>query len=158
MIKEFKTTNGNFCFVKLPDNVDKKHVWITDYRPDCLEFYCKNDVCYDRIRFEHPIEIIGFVEDLENNDWVKIVDSYADCNLFDFMNYITNEGCSALESGNSLMESLDVYTENPYWCDNSYKNCNEDCLETCCTCDLIEKWESFDESKIGNWILIKYIL
>lgn len=109
---DFKTSRGQFAVVKIPNNNhNNDYTWSTE-----------EDIAFvlDEGLEENPIEdihvgkcsIIGFLKDLTEEQWTEVVDTYADCSLPNFMNYITNEGCSAKESGKSLVDSLGIEGDN----------------------------------------------
>jgi len=137
---EFKTSQGQFAFLK--DNGTLKFI-IT-----------KKGVVINGKK----VKPIGFVKDLTEEQWSEIVDGYASCGVPDFMNYITNEGCTATESGKSLMDSLEVYTKNPiekpisvYY--TSVFSLEKNPQETYRS-DLHEYEKA--QGRTGNWLLIKY--
>lgn len=176
MVVDFSTEKGNWSFVKLPERFIRDDGWSINQTQLALNIY--NSI-YDRVE-DHFIElndlfsVIGFVKDLTEEDWSKVVDSTIKCNMCDWIgseeelktftdlsdNNISHDisyftGCpncttdnylmnTAKESGESLMDSLEVYLENPV----SYPENPED--QGC-----IDAWQHCGE-RSGSWLLIQY--
>lgn len=101
-LTRFETQHGKFGFIK--DNgtlgfiVNKEHVTISG----------------------NKIKPIGFLKDLAEEQWSKVVESYWEgTSLVSYKNYLTNYHDNkqwtvktATESGKSLMDSLELKEEN----------------------------------------------
>jgi len=160
---DFKTNNGEFSFVKVSD----------------LACYINplNGVCYIETKDDSIIKIdtdnkkvewSNFVKDLTEKDWEQVVDmELGRENTGCFVDYTKGKNylgywshftfITATESGKSLMNSLEVYLENPYGEHKPSLTEDLDFKTTKASEFLIEqmKWNKVQE-RTGNWILIKY--
>jgi hypothetical protein len=136
---EFETQHGKFAFLSEGLNIDN-------------------------VRF------IGFVKDLTEEQWSEVVDKFGvGVNHQDvwehyiYKDYVGNyehEGyLTATESGKSLMDSLDIYLENPVPQPEVYYD-PEIPMDSIHNGFYDQSWvDAYQEAeeKTGNWILIKYL-
>jgi len=130
MIVKFNTKQGSFAFVKSISTEDKE------------------------IGFKVPngTEPIKFVDKMTEEDWGDVVDSFLNIKV-NFKDYLSDKSdnyggsftlTSATESGESLLESLEVYKVDREYDideDNPY---------------LIDVMNKIKE-RTGNWLLVRYL-
>lgn len=155
MVVDFKTEQGDWSFVKMNSNCTAVDI---DCKIYTSIYDVTNGVSGPKIsNQEIDISIIGFVKDLTEEDWEQIVDEETQIvksthNLFSqeediyYLDYQKNSYTieTAEKSGKSLMNSLEVYLENPV----SYPENPED--QGC-----IDAWQHCGERN-GSWLLIQY--
>lgn len=127
MIKEFNTKNGKFAFIK----ISSKNIPANN-----------NEFAKQHLKDDCKMEVIGFVDELQENDWYKILDFvWVDC-------------CDVCESGdtyypNYLTLNYMDFDEDKYYYYNHWFINSEDSAKT-----LLD---SLDINLNDNWLLIKYL-
>jgi hypothetical protein len=74
-----------------------------------------NDFTKDFLKDECKMEVIGFVDELVEEDWGKIVDKCTYCILPNkYVDYLEDSGenSSAIDSGKTLLDSLSIDVNN----------------------------------------------
>lgn len=145
MIVNFETPNGKFGFCLAPE--------LAFYVDITLEGVCYVETKDNRVVSIDTnglkVESADFVKDLTEKDWSKIVEETYDYQPTHdaYISYLDDKKCfsNATESGKSLMESLEIYIENPYGNTSHERDW-----------DMLETWTKAQE-KTGNWLLIKYL-
>ncbi len=140
---DFKTSKGNFTFVKLPNGATNPTKGLF---PPCLWY--RDCFGYHITDFDIPLKendkMLGFVKDLTEEDWSQIVD--------------LDEFNSIMDSVKDLMSKLDIYLVNPISYPEVYYD-PEISKDSVHNGFYDENWmneyQKFEELT-GNWILIKY--
>lgn len=150
MVVDFTTQQGQFSFILIEDN------WIDN--PNSLQVAMGIEVEMLKVKenyYPSQIEVIDFVKDLTEEEWSKVVyttfyrnfDGTVDRSSIKYKNYNGRPDIrfdKAKISGESLMNNLEVYTENPV---SQPENPQDE--------SWIEAWQYCGE-RTGNWLLIKY--
>lgn len=163
LVIDFETQKGKFTFVKLPANTKNR----IDLSLNTVMFKSiVNDGNYYLYHYDNnKVSIIGFADDLTEKQWSEIVDKSENYNYSfnDYMwkDYIDITGWrgfkTATGSGKSLMESLEVHTENPLSENRPIPKEDLDFKH-----DKIREFERLrmrwlkKQQRTGNWLLIKY--
>jgi hypothetical protein len=155
MVIDFNTEQGCYAFVKIDEAVTSIEKIGKYNRNGKLGIYWSFDFYKEPQHILLPknqdFTIIGFVKDLTEEDWSKVVDSIEapfSKDILGYQDYLDFGYCSkntATESGKSLMGSLEVYLENPYGKEKPGSEIPRKNV----------RWIQA-EKRVGNWLLIKY--
>lgn len=157
MIREFKTSKGDFLAVKVSD--DAKDIIIPF--ENMVSYVTDNKITGTSFP-KGDYQIIGLVSEITEEQAKDIVgDSIDACNLLTgFINYNEKERKlqrpflfeNALESFNSLMQANEIYSENPLG-----KHFHDYIKSMPFKEDLTSYYDIYEnsENESGNWLLLK---
>ena len=158
MIQEFKTSKGEFLLVKVPDDAKTVHIAFNSRNPTLMWCTDLNGIIMiQRQKLEKGNwQIVGEAFDLTRDRCREIIIDPDTSGLLDiYKNYRRHQEylTSAKQSFESLLVSLDVYSENPIPMPEfqSDENGNGGYCES-----WINTYQEA-EQRTGRWILLKKI-